>query len=140
MLYDDDCGFCVWTVRQLTSLDRHRRLEFVPLQHAAGHADRPDIAALARSRDLARSLHVVRADGVVADGGGAMLQILDVLPGGWLLRPWTSLPGVRPVVDAAYLFVAGRRALASRLLRHATQSQRCDLHAAPFGDRVKLNA
>jgi len=133
VLYDSDCGFCIWTVHQLTSLDRHRRLEFAPLQHAADHPGRPEIAELARRRDLARSLHVVRADGLVDDGGGAMLEILDVLPGGWLFRPWRSLPGVRPIVDAAYRLVANRRALASRLLRHTTEAPRCTLHSVPDG-------
>ncbi len=140
VLYDGDCGFCVWTVCQLTSLDRHRRLDFVPLQHAADHADRPDIAQLARTRDLSRSIHVMRADGLGDNGGGAMLEILDVLPGGWLLRPWRRLPGARPIVDAAYRFVANRRALASRLLRHTTEGQRCNLHSVPLGDRVNSNA
>ncbi|CAN5577558.1 hypothetical protein BH23CHL6_BH23CHL6_11380 [soil metagenome] len=140
VLYDGDCGFCTWTVHQLTSLDRHRRLEFVPLQHAADHPDRPEIAELARRRDLARSLHVVRADGLVDDGGGAMLEILDVLPGGWLLRPWRVLPGVRPTVDAAYRLVADRRALASRLLRRATDGQRSKLHSVSEGDGVNSNA
>ena len=69
-----------------------------------------------------------------------MLEILDVLPGGWLLRPWRSLPGVRPIVHAAYRLVANRRALASRLLRHTTEGQRCTLHSIPFGDRVHSNA
>jgi predicted DCC family thiol-disulfide oxidoreductase YuxK len=128
VLYDADCGFCRWSVEQLRALDRHRRLEPVPLQHAASHAERPELARLAAQRDLSAQIHVLRADGGVRAGGGAMLEILDALPGGWLLRPWRRLPGVERVVDAGYRWVARRRGLFGELLaRGGAQVPACAL-------------
>jgi len=116
VLYDEDCGFCRWSAAQLRALDRRRRLELVPLQHAAAHPARPELAALAGARDLRAQIHVLRHDGSVRAGGGAMLEILDALPGGWLLRPWQLLPGVEAIVDAGYRWVAARRDTFGRLL------------------------
>ena len=130
VLYDDDCGFCRWTVVELRSLDRRRRLEFVPLQHAAAHPERPELARLARTYPLSESIHVLRPDGGVRHGGGAMFELLDALPGGWLLRPWARLPGAEATVDAIYRLLARNRAGIGRLL--AATGRRaavCDLDA-----------
>lgn len=132
VLYDDDCGFCRWSVRQLRPMDRHARFEFIPLQHATDHSERPQLAELARTRDLAASIHVVRPDGAVRAGGGAMLEILDALPGGWLLRPWALLPGVEPIIDFGYRLVADRRNQVSALLgRAGSPVPACDLDGWP---------
>lgn len=129
VLYDADCGFCTWSVAQLRGLDRNGRLEYVPLQHAAAHPERPELAELAATRDLRDVIHVVRPDGGVRAGGGAMLEILDALPGGWLLRPWAVLPGLEYVVDIGYRWVARRRNLFSALLERAGRGvPACDLH------------
>jgi predicted DCC family thiol-disulfide oxidoreductase YuxK len=129
VLYDDECGLCTWTARQLRSLDRRRRLEFVPLQHAAQHPERPDVAAVAEAHDLRRSIHVLRGDGAVRAGGRAMLEIIDALPGGWLLRPWAALPGVEQAVDGAYRQIARHRAPIGRLLIRGGTAPTCDLGA-----------
>jgi predicted DCC family thiol-disulfide oxidoreductase YuxK len=128
VLYDDDCGFCRWSVSQLRPMDRHRRLEFIPLQHAADHPERSELARLAGTTDLAASIHVVRPDGETRAGGGAMLEILDALPGGWLLRPWALLPGVEHVVDFGYGIVADNRSRISEWLsRTGSPVPACDL-------------
>ena len=130
VLYDDDCGLCRWTVVQLRSLDRHGRLEFVPLQHAAAHPERPDLARLAQTHQLADSIHVARPDGRVRRGGGAMLELLDALPGGWLLRPWAAIPGVEAALDGVYQLLARNRGGIGRLLaRTGRPAAGCDLDA-----------
>ena len=58
VLYDRDCAFCAWTARQLWTLDRHRRLAFLPLQDALT-SRRPDVAAAVAGRSLEEALHVV---------------------------------------------------------------------------------
>ncbi len=116
VLFDRDCGFCNWTVRQLRGLDRHRRLAFVSLQSSASIPYRPELAAVAATYPLAEAIHVVRRDGTVEARGRAMLAILDVLPGAWLLRPWTRLPGVSRLADALYDPVAGNRVALGRLV------------------------
>jgi predicted DCC family thiol-disulfide oxidoreductase YuxK len=131
VLYNADCGFCSWSVDQLRRMDRRGRLEYVPLQHAPAHPERPELAALAATRDLHEVIHVIRPDGGVRAGGGAMLEILDALPGGWLLRPWALAPGVERVVDLGYRSVARRRGLFSAALnRRGANVAACDLHVA----------
>jgi predicted DCC family thiol-disulfide oxidoreductase YuxK len=104
-------------VRQLRLLDRAGRLEFIALQAAAELPDRPELPAIAESRPLADDLHVVLPDGRVESGGRAYLEIMYVLPGGVLFRPWPHIPGILALVDASYRWVAGHRALLARLLR-----------------------
>jgi len=116
VLFDRDCGFCNWTVRQLRGLDRYGRLHYVALQTAASILDRPGLATVAAAYPLADSIHVVRRDGAVLARGRAMLAILDVLPGAWLLRPWTRLPGVARLADALYDPLAAHRHALGRLV------------------------
>jgi hypothetical protein len=81
---------------------------------------------------LDEQIHVVRPDGVVRAGGGALLEILDALPGGPLLRPWALLPGVERVIEAGYHAVAERRDLLGQLLaRSGRQVAVCALHDRP---------
>lgn len=109
VLYDRDCAFCAWTVRQLRGMDRHRRLRFVPLQEAGSVPGRPDLARVATERRLLEEIHVVAADGSVQTGGRAMAAVLLALPGGWLLRPWLALPGAGALLDGVYRIVADNR-------------------------------
>src|SRR5439155_7214363 len=111
VLYDRDCAFCAWTVRQLRLLDRTHRLEFIPIQEAARRPERPELAALAAQRPLAEMLHVLLPDGRVEAGGRALLEILFVLPGGVLFRLWSLIPGLAHALDAGYRWVAGHRSL-----------------------------
>jgi predicted DCC family thiol-disulfide oxidoreductase YuxK len=109
VLYDRDCSFCAWTVRQLRGMDRHRRLQFVALQEAGSIPDRPDLARVAAERRLLEEIHVVAADGSVQRGGRAMAAVLLALPGGWFLRPWLALPGAGALLDIVYRIVADNR-------------------------------
>lgn len=117
VLYDGDCGFCIWVMRELRRLDRRRLLTWVPLQMASMRADRPDLAAVAKARPLEREIHVVLPDGSVRTGGRAMLEILQLMPGGWLLRTWTRLPGAVSLTELAYRHVAAHRHALGRLVR-----------------------
>jgi predicted DCC family thiol-disulfide oxidoreductase YuxK len=92
VLYDDDCGVCRETIRQLRRWDREDRFEFLPLAQAAS-SGRPLLERLAAEGHLPDAIHVVdESTGSVVSGGHAALAILDALPGGWLLRPWAVLP------------------------------------------------
>lgn len=117
VLYDSDCPFCRWTVRQLRLLDLGRRLEFVPLHTDNTDPDRPGLAALLADRPLEQALHVVLPSGRIEAGGRALLEILFVLPGGVLFRPWPLIPGLPEALDAGYRWVAAHRSLLARLLR-----------------------
>ncbi len=130
VLFDRDCGFCTWTVRQLRDLDRNGRLSYVALQAATTLPDRPDLAAVAATYPLAEAIHVVRRDGTVAARGRAMLAILDVLPGAWLVRPWTRLPGVARLADALYDPLAAHRQVLGRLVAKGDPAL-CDVAPEP---------
>ncbi len=98
-------------------LDRGHRLEFILLQEAGHRPGRPDLAALAASWPLEEALHVVLPSGRIEAGGRAVLEILFVLPGGDLFRPWALVPGLAHALDAGYRWVAGHRSPLARLLR-----------------------
>lgn len=119
VLFDGECPFCRWTVRQVRLLDRGRRLEFVALQVAGLRSDRPELATVAASRALEAALHVVLPDGRVESGGSAILEILFVLPGGFLFRPWPFIPGVPSALERGYRWVADRRSLLAKALHIA---------------------
>jgi predicted DCC family thiol-disulfide oxidoreductase YuxK len=132
VLYDGDCSFCTLTVHMLAVLDRQDRLEFVPLQHAAEHAERADLREMAHDYPLIETIHTRREDGRVSAGGQAVLEILDALPVGWLFRPWAVLPGFATALDAGYDAVARRRGVLSRLVRRlGGPPATCDLHDTP---------
>jgi predicted DCC family thiol-disulfide oxidoreductase YuxK len=109
VLYDDDCGVCRETVRRLRRWDRDERFEFMDLA-LAGSSGRPILEQLATEGHLPDAIHVVdESTGRVDSGGHAALAILDALPGGWLLRPWASLPPTGIAVDVVYRVAARHR-------------------------------
>jgi predicted DCC family thiol-disulfide oxidoreductase YuxK len=128
VLYDGDCGFCTWTARLLRRWDRSGRMATVPLQQAARH---DALGALVAGRDLTAAIHVVEPGGRIKDRGAAMIAILDALPGGWLLRPWTRLPGARRVLDPVYDALAVRRDRLGALVERLGGDARCELPARP---------
>jgi predicted DCC family thiol-disulfide oxidoreductase YuxK len=79
-------------------------------------SDDPRLVDVAARHALADELHVVDAAGRVAAGGDAALAIVDALPGGWALRPWSALPPFRSLVRLGYAVIAhNRRTIGRRL-------------------------
>lgn len=115
ILYDRDCGICGLTARTLRRWDRDSRFETMPLQVAAASGD-PRLVDVAATHALADELHVVDAAGRVATGGDAALAIVDALPGGWVLRPWSALAPFRSLVRAGYAAIARNRRAIGRWL------------------------
>ena len=111
VLYDADCDVCRHTAHVLRTLDARRRLRFRPLQESAFEGSgAPSMAAL---RDR---LHVRDAEGRWFAGGRAFTRMAAEIP---LLVPlgvFGTIPGVEPVVEAAYRFVADRRSVIGRRL------------------------
>ncbi|MEP6972999.1 MAG: DCC1-like thiol-disulfide oxidoreductase family protein [Actinomycetota bacterium] len=110
VLFDDDCGFCRWSVSRLAVWDRHRRLRFEPIRSEAGDASLEGMDVAQR----ARSWHVVTRRGLIASAGAAMPFLLRELPAG---APLARLAETFPrSTDRAYQAIARRRDVLGRLL------------------------
>jgi predicted DCC family thiol-disulfide oxidoreductase YuxK len=110
VLYDDDCGFCRWTLGLLLRWDRGRRLWPAPIVGPVG--DRW-LAAMPVAERLA-SWHLVEADGRVSSGGRGLAVVAGYLPGAApLTRLLQRAPGA---VERAYRFVADHRSQFSRFV------------------------
>jgi predicted DCC family thiol-disulfide oxidoreductase YuxK len=113
VLYDDDCGFCKWSLDKIMIWDRRRReLRPIPIQGAEG---RQLLAAGGvPEADQLESWHVVLPSGEVHSAGAAAPYLFETLPGG---RPLAGLFRLFPrITDRAYRLIAGNRDRISRLL------------------------
>jgi len=101
LIYDDQCAFCRRWVRRLKRWDRADAIVLLPL------AD-PEAPLVAR-RDTAalrRAAHLVRPDGTVFAGAAAARELFGFLPLGWILRAAMRIPGVLPVAEMVYAWIA----------------------------------
>jgi predicted DCC family thiol-disulfide oxidoreductase YuxK len=110
VLYDRDCGLCVWSAERLRAWDgRRRRLRFVPLRSPEADDLLRGIAPDAR----ADSWHLAIADRVWS-GGAAIAPLVHLLPGG---RPLARLAERFPrTTDVVYRLVAENRGRIGTLL------------------------
>lgn len=110
VLYDAECGFCVWVLSSLLTWDRNRRLRPTALQHSdAGH-----LLADVQPAERTASWHLISPAGVRHSGGAAVVQVLRLLPGGQI--PATSLARLPRLTEKAYRWVAEHRSQLSRLI------------------------
>ena len=102
-LYDGSCGFCRRWVGRARRLDPKHRVRFLPLQDA-------EAAALSgRSYDaLSKAAHLVRQDGAVFAGAAAIRELLRHLRGGKVPARLMRMPGVMPVAERCYAWIARR--------------------------------
>jgi predicted DCC family thiol-disulfide oxidoreductase YuxK len=110
VLFDEDCGFCRWSLDRLLRWDGHRRLRAVPIQSEEGdHL----LADLGRDARLA-SWHLVTPGGRRFSGGGATAPLARLLPAG---APVAYLAEVFPrTTDRLYRWLARNRDLLGRRL------------------------
>lgn len=110
ILYDDDCGFCRWSLALFLRWDRDRRLRPVALQD-------PRAAPLLAGYDAERRMatwHLVAPDGSVTSGGLAAIPLLRLLPGG---RPLAAAAARVPwLLERGYALVAAHRSRLSKLV------------------------
>lgn len=110
ILYDSDCGLCRWTLGIVLAWDRRRRLEPVALQ---GEKAERLLAGMDPDERMA-SWHLVTADGEVRSAGGAVPDLLDLLPGGHpLAAAFRRFPRA---TERLYFAVADNRGRLGRLL------------------------
>jgi len=106
VVYDGTCNVCGKLVKLLMKWDRDRVLEITPSQAPGLKARFPWIPA----RAYVESVQVIRtADGRTWQGAGALEELLDALPKGWLLSSLFSIPFVRPLAEKFYRWFARNR-------------------------------
>ena len=110
LLYDEDCGFCRWSLNKILAWDRDERLRPVAIQSEEGSRLLAPIDPDARLD----SWHLLRPDGKLFSAGAAAEPLARMLPGG---RPLAAVLAAFPgVTERAYGFVARHRSRLARLL------------------------
>jgi predicted DCC family thiol-disulfide oxidoreductase YuxK len=103
VLYDDDCGFCKWSLDKILAWDRGDRVRPVPIQSPEGQ----ELLSELPPEKRLDSWHLVGPDGTVRSAGAGAGPLARALPGG---RPlafvFDRFPGA---TERAYRFVAGNR-------------------------------
>ena len=103
VLYDEDCGFCKWSLDKILAWDRRRTLRPVAIQSAEGQRL---LAGVPADRRL-DSFHLVTREGELRSGGIAAPPLVAELPAG---RPLAAVFRTFPkTTDRAYRFVAEHR-------------------------------
>ena len=113
MIYDGNCNFCkFWIIRwQQATADR---VDYIASQDPRIAEQFPE---LPRDR-LDAAVQFIETDGTVFNGADAVFHSLAHNPRlRWPLWFYTDVPGVAPVAEAAYEFIAARRTFFSFLTR-----------------------
>jgi predicted DCC family thiol-disulfide oxidoreductase YuxK len=109
VLYDDDCGFCKWSLNKILAWDRRQRLRPVAIQSDEGQA----LLAKVPERERLDSWHLALPSGELFSAGAAAAPLAELLPGGSpLARLFRSFPGP---TERAYRYVASHRDRFARL-------------------------
>jgi predicted DCC family thiol-disulfide oxidoreductase YuxK len=103
VLYDEDCGFCRWSLDRLLRWDRRGRLRAAPIQSPEGDRLLADLD----EHDRLASWHLVTPDGRRYSGGAAAGPMARLLPAG---APVAFLAETFPrSTDRLYRWVARNR-------------------------------
>jgi predicted DCC family thiol-disulfide oxidoreductase YuxK len=111
LVWDGTCGFCRRSVLYLE--DRvGDRIHYVPYQHVHRYFDDID------EGDFEESVHLVEPDGLYYSGAEAVFRALEYAPdGGTWRKLYDNVPGVAPVSERGYRFVAEHRPLVDKVTR-----------------------
>jgi predicted DCC family thiol-disulfide oxidoreductase YuxK len=120
VLYDEDCGFCRWSLSMLLRADRGRRLRPVALQSSEAASLLSDLSAEQRMA----SWHLISPDGRRQSAGAALPALASLLPGGGAVA--AGLSRMPRVNERGYGWVADHRSVFGRLI--------------PDGAKVKADA
>ena len=134
VFYDEECGYCRWSVAQLLRFDRDQRLRLIAIQSPEGERLLADVAPELR---LA-SAHLIDGDGQLFSGGDAAAPIAAALP---RLAPTAPLLGrLSGPVNASYKLIAANRERIGRLVGVSSR-ERADraiaAHQAAFSSEAQ---
>lgn len=103
LLYDEDCGFCKWSLDKILAWDRRATIRPLAIQSEEGDHM---LASVPVERRL-DSFHLVTDSGEVRSAGAAVPELAGLLPGG---RALAAVFRAFPHLTArAYRFVAANR-------------------------------
>jgi predicted DCC family thiol-disulfide oxidoreductase YuxK len=109
LIYDGDCGFCVYWVRYWQKLTGSK-VSYAPYQEAAEQF--PDIPVA----EFRRAVKYVAPDGRISSGAEACFLLLSHARGrGFWLTLYRLVPGFAAISEWGYALVASERALFLRL-------------------------
>jgi len=103
VIYDADCGICLWLCRLLKRLDPFERLHFI----ANDEVDR--IPAGVDRAELERTLLVLLPDGTQAREERAVFEVARALPFGLVPAFWLGIPGLSALGRLLYRQIAASR-------------------------------
>ena len=109
LVYDADCGFCVYWARYWQKLTGGS-VDYRPYQQVAA-----DYAAIPLA-DFKRAVQYLAPDGSHASAAEASFRVLSHAPGkGWWLALYRRLPGFGPISERIYAFIAAHRSAFYRI-------------------------
>ncbi|HYP90768.1 MAG TPA: DCC1-like thiol-disulfide oxidoreductase family protein, partial [Polyangiaceae bacterium] len=103
VIFDSDCGICLWTCRLLKRLDPWQRLTFV------GNDDVAALPAGVDAKTYESTVVVLDAEGRVFLEERAVRRLLRALPFGIVLAAWLYVPGLSQLARASYRWVSAHR-------------------------------
>jgi predicted DCC family thiol-disulfide oxidoreductase YuxK len=103
VIFDSDCGICLWICRLLKRLDPWQALTFI------GNEDPALLPSGVDTKLCSTSVVVVDAQGRVFVEERAVARVLRALPLGIVLGGWLYVPGLSQLARAAYRWVAQHR-------------------------------
>jgi lipase maturation factor 1 len=113
LIFDGDCNFCKLWIRRWQKMTGEA-VNYLPSQDPEIARRFPEIP----HERFQTSVQLIENDGLVYSGAEAVFRTLAKTPGRqWPLRAYQNIPGIASITEAAYGFVAGHRALFSRLTR-----------------------
>ncbi|MBX5457193.1 MAG: DUF393 domain-containing protein [Thermogemmatispora sp.] len=104
VIFDGSCDFCTATAELLRRLDRGRRVTCLPFQ-IAGLPERYGLSV----RACEESVWIILPDGRRYRGAQALAYALDLLIGFPLWQHLYRLPGLGPLAEHLYRWVAAHR-------------------------------
>ena len=134
VFYDEECGYCRWSVAQLLRFDRDQRLRLIAIQSPEGERSLADVAPELRLE----SAHLIDGEGKLFSGGDAAAPIAAALPA---LAPTAALlRRLSSPVNASYNLIAANRERIGRLVGVSSR-ERADraiaAHQAAFGSEAQ---
>lgn len=111
LIYDGDCGFCIFWVERWKKITGDR-VRYAPYQEVAKHFVQIPI------QDFKKAVKLVLPNGRVLSGAHAVFRVLAVVPEKrWMLWIYRKIPGAAIFAELFYMFVAGNRGFFSLLTR-----------------------